>query len=111
MLQPLSSLRKGAPRIAVLRAHFDWNDVGSWVALPEIWGRDAAGNAALGRTLAVDAGGCIVYSPERLVALIGTKDLIVVDSPDALLICACEHAQDVRRIPELLKQRGWSRYL
>lgn len=111
VLQPLSVMRKDAPRIAVLRAQFDWNDVGSWVSLPEVWGCDAEGNAALGRTLAVDASGSIVYAPERLVALIGTKDLIVVDSPDALLICARERAQDVRRITDLLKQRRWSRYL
>ena len=111
VLQPLSLMRKQAARIAVLRAHFDWNDVGSWVSLPEVWGCDAEGNAALGRTLAVDASGSIVYAPERLVALIGTKDLIVVDSPDALLICARERAQDVRRITDLLKQRRWVRYL
>ncbi len=111
VLQPLSLMRQQAPRIAVLRTHFDWSDVGSWGSLPEVWGCDAAGNAAVGRTLAIDASGSVVFAPERLVALIGTKDLIVVDSPDALLICARERAQDVRRITELLKQRRWSRYV
>ncbi|MFQ5668189.1 MAG: mannose-1-phosphate guanylyltransferase, partial [Candidatus Binatia bacterium] len=111
LMQPIATMRSAAPRVAVLRAGFDWNDVGSWSAMPEIWGCDQAGNTAVGKVLPVGASGSIVYSPERLVALVGTKDLIVVDSPDALLICARKHAQDVREITRALKRRRWTRYL
>ena len=111
ILQPLTAVRDSAPHVAVVPARFDWSDVGSWGAMPEIWGRDQRGNAAIGKVLAVAARDSIVYSPERLVALVGVKDLIVVDSADALLICARGHAQDVRKVTDELKQRGWSRYL
>ena len=90
---------------------FGWNDVGSWIAMPDIWGRDRAGNAAIGKVLPVATKNSIVYSPERLVALVGVTDLIVVDSADALLVCARDRAQDVRKVTDELKQRGWSKYL
>ena len=110
VMQPIASARRAAVRVAVVRAGFDWNDVGSWDAMPEIWGCDAAGNATVGTIIAIESTGAVVYSPDRLVALVGVKDVIVVDSPDALLVCARERAQDVRRISEILKQRGLSRY-
>jgi mannose-1-phosphate guanylyltransferase len=110
VMQPIASARRAAVRVAVVRAGFDWNDVGSWDAMPEIWGCDAAGNATVGTIIAIESTGAVVYSPDRLVALVGVKDVIVVDSPDALLVCARERAQDVRRISEVLKQRGLSRY-
>jgi mannose-1-phosphate guanylyltransferase len=111
VMQRLTALRDPRPRIAVVPAQFDWNDVGTWVAVPELWGYDKAGNAALGPTLPIDAHDCIVYSPQHLVALLGVKDLIVVESDDALLVCARDRAQDVRQITDALKNRGWSRYL
>ena len=110
VMQPITAARRGPVRVAVVRARFDWSDVGSWDALPEIWGCDAAGNATVGTIVAIETTGAVVYSPDRLVALVGVKDVIVVDSPDALLVCARERAQDVRRISEILKQRGLSRY-
>jgi mannose-1-phosphate guanylyltransferase len=111
VMQHLTALRQPQPRVAVVPARFDWNDVGTWVAVPELWGYDKAGNAALGPTLPIDAHDCIVYSPQHLVALLGVKDLIVVESDDALLVCARDRAQDVRQITDALKKRGWSRYL
>ena len=61
------------------------------------------------------AQGCLdvvlVYSPDRLVVLVGMRKLIVVDSPDALLICPRERAQEVREITHELQRRGWARYL
>ncbi len=111
VLQPVASGRRSPTRIAVVRARFDWNDVGSWGAMPEIWGCDEKGNAAVGTILPIETTGAVVYSPDRLVALVGVRDMIVVDSPDALLICTRERAQDVRRVSEVLKQRGLSRYL
>jgi mannose-1-phosphate guanylyltransferase len=111
IMERIVARRRDAPRVAVVRASFDWNDVGSWVAMPEVWGCDKLGNASLGKVLPVDAADSIVYSPGRLVALVGVKGLIVVDSPDALLICARDRAQDVRTVPHELKARGWSRYV
>jgi len=111
VMQPITQVPDATLRVAVLRAEFDWNDVGSWVAMPEVWGCDRDGNAALGKILSIDSSDAIVYSPDRLVALVGVKGLIVVDSPDALLICARPRAQDVRKVTEALQAKGWSRYV
>jgi mannose-1-phosphate guanylyltransferase len=111
VMQPAAAMHGAGPPVAVVRGDFDWSDVGSWVAMPEIWGCDERGNAALGRMVPIDSSDSIVYCPERLVALVGVKDLIVVDSEDALLICSRQRAQDVQRVTHELKERGWSQYL
>lgn len=103
--------RDDAPSVAVVRAAFDWNDIGSWGALPELWGCDADGNAMVGRTVAIDSRGSVVFAPERLIALVGLRDVIVVDSGDAVLICARDRAQDVRQVTDELRRRGWKQYL
>jgi len=96
------ALMERAERVAVVVATFDWNDVGSWAAIPALWGTDGAGNAARGRTLLVDCRGTLVHGSTRLVAVLGVDDLVVVDSPDAVLVCPRDRAQDVRRIVDAL---------
>jgi mannose-1-phosphate guanylyltransferase len=96
------ALMERAERVAVVVATFDWNDVGSWAAIPALWGIDGAGNAARGRTLLVDCRGTLVHGSTRLVAVLGVDDLVVVDSPDAVLVCPRDRAQDVRRIVDAL---------
>jgi mannose-1-phosphate guanylyltransferase len=113
---PAISIDRGvmehADRVAVVPARFAWNDVGSWAAVGEIWadGRPAA-NAARGRLLALDSSRCVVDSPSRLVALLGVDDLVVVDSPDAVLVCHKSRVQDVRRVVAELERRGLRRYV
>jgi CheY-like chemotaxis protein len=111
IMQPLTAARRPVQRVAVVPVQFGWNDVGSWIAMPDIWGHDRAGNAAVGKLLSVGTRNSIVYSPERLVALVGVTDLVVVDSADAVLICARGRAQDVRKVTDELERRGWSTYL
>ncbi|TMA68349.1 MAG: mannose-1-phosphate guanyltransferase [Deltaproteobacteria bacterium] len=101
-----------AARVAVVRARFAWADVGSWAALEAFWRTGGnGGNAVRGRALPIDSRGCVVDSPRRLVALVGVDDLVVVDSPDALLVCRKDRAQDVRLVVEELRRRGLERYL
>jgi mannose-1-phosphate guanylyltransferase/mannose-6-phosphate isomerase len=111
IMQPLTAARHASLRVAVVPVRFAWSDVGSWIAMSEIWGRGRAGNTTIGRVLPVATKNSIVYSPERLVALVGVTDLIVVDSADAVLICARDRAQDVRKVTDELERRGWSTYL
>lgn len=111
LMQPAASANAKGSRVAVVRARFDWSDVGSWVAMPEIWGHDAAGNAAIGKLVSIDSTSTIVYSPERLVAIVGVTNVIVVDSPDAILVCARDRSQDVRRVTAALKEQRLSRFL
>ncbi|MHB8094247.1 MAG: mannose-1-phosphate guanylyltransferase [Candidatus Aminicenantales bacterium] len=84
---------------------FGWSDVGAWSSLYEVWPPDAAGNAVKGDPLLLDAENCLVYNPGKLTALVGVKDLIVVDSGDALLICRRDQDQRVKEIVEALKSK------
>ena len=91
-----------AENVVVVSASFGWSDVGSWAARGPLWGTDAAANARRGPAVLIDSRDSVVYAGDRLVAALGIEDLIVVDSPDALLICRKSRAQDVRRIVETL---------
>jgi mannose-1-phosphate guanylyltransferase len=99
-------------RVAVVRARFTWSDVGSWAAVAALWTPgDHGRNALRGSALPIDSRGCVVDSPKRLVALLGVEDLVVVDTPDAVLVCRKDRAQDVRLVVDELRRRGLGRYL
>jgi len=101
------ALMERAARVAVVTATFDWSDVGSWAAMAALWGADAAGNASRGAALLIDCRDSIVYGATRLVAVLGADDLIVVDSPDAVLVCPRRRAQEVRRVVDALARRRY----
>lgn len=86
-------------RVACIPATFTWSDVGSWAALGDVLAADAAGNVVTGHHLGVDTARCVIRAEGgRLVATIGLNDLVIVDTPDALLVCPRDRAQDVREI-------------
>lgn len=85
---------------------FGWNDVGSWNAVYELLPRDANGNALRSEAIAQDSTGNYVDAAGKLVALIGVKDLVVVDTPDALLIADRGRAQEVGEVVRALEKRG-----
>jgi mannose-1-phosphate guanylyltransferase len=97
-------------RIAVVDATFDWSDVGNWDAMAALWGADLHGNAQRGAVLLLDCRRTIVHAGQRLVAVLGTDDLVVVDTPEAVLVCPRARAQDVRRVTAALA-RGRRRRL
>jgi mannose-1-phosphate guanylyltransferase len=82
-----------------------WNDVGSWRAVYELLPRDAGGNAARSELLALASGGNYVDAKGKLVALVGVNDLVVVDTPDALLVASREQAHRVGEIVKLLEKQ------
>ena len=92
-------------------ATFQWSDLGSWAALDEIIERDHAGNILRGNAVDIDSQNSIIFSDKRLVATIGLKDMVVVDTPDATLVTAKERTQEVRKIVETLKQNGREEHL
>ena len=101
-----------AGNLAVLPGSFGWSDVGSFAALPEVRPADARGNVVSGdRALVVDSDGCVVLADKRLIAVVGMKDVVVVDSGDALLVVPKEKSQDVRKAVEELKARKLERFL
>ena len=87
-------------------AGFKWSDVGSWEEIYQLSDKDGQGNAAGPGDLLLDSRNCLVKSGERLVTLLGVKDLVVVDTGDALLIMNRSRAQETGRITRELKKRG-----
>jgi mannose-1-phosphate guanylyltransferase len=100
-----------AARVVVVRARFRWSDVGSWAALAALWSGRNGTNVVRGRGVAVDSRGCLLDSRDRLVAVLGVEDLVVVDTPDAVLVCRKDRAQDVRLVVDALRRHGLERYL
>lgn len=93
-------------RVAVVRGRFRWSDLGSWAAMEGLWRRaDGDGNSLEGRVVAIGTRGCVVSAPERLVALCGVDDLVVVEAADAVLVCHKSRAQDVRLVVQELERR------
>ena len=93
--------------IYVFKADFGWSDVGSWQALYELRRSEYDGqeNLLLGEALTVDAARNLVFaSAGRKVALLGVENLVVVDTPDALMVAALDRSQDVKRFSEMLKK-------
>lgn len=96
-------MEKARPLI-VLPARIGWSDVGSWSGLTEVLPADREGNVALGDALHVESSGCVTYSTGGLIAAVGVKDLVIVKTGDAVLVCPRERSQDVRRIVEELRR-------
>jgi mannose-1-phosphate guanylyltransferase len=90
----------------VAAADFGWNDVGSWNAVYELLPRDECGNSAALDTVCLDSHNNFVDARGKLVALLGVRDLIVVDTPDALLVAARGHAQRVGDVLKTLEKRN-----
>lgn len=92
--------------ILVVPGEFGWNDVGSWDMLGALHPCDENGNIAVGDTIAVDTENTVLYAGGRLVAAVGVSDLVVVETPDAVLVCHRSAAQDVKKIVDRLKEAG-----
>jgi mannose-1-phosphate guanylyltransferase/mannose-6-phosphate isomerase len=92
-------------------ANFLWSDLGSWTALDEVIEKDDSGNILKGNTIDIGSQNSIVFSGERLVATIGLKDMVVVDTPDATLVTPKGRVQEVKKIVETLKKNGREEHL
>jgi len=90
----------------IAAADFGWNDVGSWNAVYELLKRDADGNSMALESIAMDSHDNFVDARGKLVALVGVRGLIVVDTPDALLVASRDCAQQVGEIVKLLEKRN-----
>lgn len=92
-----------ADKVAVVPVSFDWSDIGSWSALAELVAPDARGNRVSCETVLVDTDNCYVQSDSRMIAAVGVDNLLIVDTPDALLIAHNSRAQDVKSVVTRLK--------
>ncbi|MBC7478135.1 MAG: hypothetical protein H7317_08590 [Pseudorhodobacter sp.] len=90
-------------RIALAPLDVNWSDVGSWTAMYGISKSNAEGNVLQGDVIAVETTNSMVRSTSRLVTVVGMKDVIVIDTPDALLVTRVGHCQSVKKVAEYLK--------
>ncbi len=93
----------GLPPAAVIPLAAGWSDVGAWSSLWQVLPKDEAGNASRGDVMLHDTRDTLAISESRLVACVGVSDLVVVETPDAVLVAHKERSQDVKKIAERLK--------
>lgn len=107
------AVMEGAQRMAVIPVEMGWSDVGSWASLFDVLEGDEAGNVTRGdgaKHIHMDTRDTLIVS-DRLVATIGLRDLVIVDTDDVLFVCHRERSQDVRQIVEHLRRSGEETYL
>jgi len=100
-------IMEGAERCWVVPVDFGWSDVGSWPALADELPTDDHGNATRGRTTAVDASGNVLVTTGPVVAVAGVDNLVVVATPDAVLVVPKDQAQRVKDVVDRLHELGW----
>jgi len=103
--------QEGAPQVYVIPADVGWSDIGSWAAVYELLTKHSGDNVLAGHGLALDAIGNFLYSPTKFIAAIGIRDLIVVETRDALLIVPRDRAQDVAKIVKSIEERKLTKLL
>lgn len=101
-----------AKNVMVLRGSFGWKDLGSWDEVYNLAPKDDAGNAiASDHVVLKDVSNCLIDSSNRLVAAIGMEGFVIVDTPDALLVCPRHRAQEVKDLVEIIRRKKLHQYL
>ncbi|MCP3709231.1 mannose-1-phosphate guanylyltransferase/mannose-6-phosphate isomerase [Paraburkholderia sp. CNPSo 3274] len=96
--------------VVVVPSSFGWSDIGSWGAVRDLVAPDEDSNRAVGDAIFVDSSNVYVQSQERLVASVGVADLMIIDTPDALLVAHPDRAQDVKQVVARLKKQNHEAY-
>jgi mannose-1-phosphate guanylyltransferase/mannose-6-phosphate isomerase len=94
-----------APHVAVVDAPFDWSDIGSWQAMRELADADDDNNRVRGEAVLVDSSDCYVQAGHRVVAAVGLRNTVIIDTEDALLVADADQSQKVKEVVATLKQR------
>ncbi len=98
--------------VLIIPASFYWSDVGAWRVIKKELEENPQDNVTRGEHVSVDTKDCLIYGqPKKLIATVGLENMVVVDTPDALLICPKDRDQDVKKIVEQLLERGENDYL
>jgi mannose-1-phosphate guanylyltransferase len=105
------ALLERSQKVAVVPCELGWSDIGSWQAIRELVPADVNGNQYNGQVVLHDVTNCYIDSKKRLVGAVGLDNLIIIDTPDALLIADAERTQEVKLIAQELKRQGHPAYL
>jgi mannose-1-phosphate guanylyltransferase len=95
-------------KVQVVPVEMGWSDVGSWSSLPEVVEPDINGTVCInaGGHVAIDSSNCLIYADNRMVATVGVSNLVIVSTPDAILVCDRKRCQDVKKVVEQLGAEG-----
>jgi mannose-1-phosphate guanylyltransferase len=106
------AIMEKSPNVAVIPAPFDWDDVGSWLALERHFPKDKAGNVVVGESLRFGSHDCLTMSDSGLVALVGCRDLVVVRTADAVFVGHKDKVGEIKKLlVEMRQNPKMSRYL
>lgn len=106
------ALMEHAQNVRVVEATFPWDDVGSWRAIESYRPADARGNILGGKVALAESSDCTVLADaDRVVAVLGVDGLVVVDTPDALLVCPRDRVEDVKSLVDEVRKHGWDEVL
>ncbi len=97
--------------VYVVKGSFDWDDIGSIEALSKMMDIDADGNAVRGKHIGVETSNSVVVSDDKIIATMGIDNLIVVSTPDVILVCPKNRAQDIKTIVDILRCNGYKNLL
>ena len=99
------AIMERASRVAVVPARFDWSDIGSWKAISDMDAEtDSAGNRVQGQAIIVESENCYIQSDSRMVAAVGVRNLVIVDTGDAVLVADRERSQQVKIVVDRLRK-------
>ena len=104
------ALMEKTTHAAIVACNIGWSDIGSWNALGDLVPKDANGNSLEGETYLHNVSNTFIQASGRLIAAVGVDNLIIIDTPDALLVAHKEHSQDVKQIAGQLKKLGHEAY-
>ena len=97
------ALLEKSKKVAVIPADFEWSDIGSWLSFSKLIKSDTDGNSSIGESLIINSQNTFIQASQRLIAAVGVNNLIIVDTPDALLVIDKLHTQDVKLVTSKLK--------
>ena len=97
----------------MIPASYGWSDIGSWESLYEISQKNEGSNSVLVENgyIGIDTEGCLIQGEGRMIATIGLSDLVIIDTPDVLMVSQKSRSQDVKRFVEQLKEKDKKEYL
>ncbi|MBP7216072.1 MAG: mannose-1-phosphate guanylyltransferase [Candidatus Omnitrophica bacterium] len=99
------AIMEKSKKLAVIAAEYGWIDVGSWRAIEGMFGKDNRGNITKGITVDIGSSDSIMWGKDRLIATLGLRNTLIVDTSDALLVCAKDRFQDIKKLVGMLQQK------
>ena len=97
--------------VYTIRSYFDWSDLGSWDEIYNFKEKDADGNVKQGKALTINSKNCLIINDQRISALVGVEDLLVINTDNGLLICKRGESQNVKEVVDYLRRKGLDQYL